>query len=280
MEVIYKSLAGLSAIVFSFSVGAGNLKPVKLQAAEPPPLVTAGVLRIESERTYKLSLQKELDILQGVTEMDRNLSLSQQKKMQQILLNQKVKSERIVRAFNKANNALDSQLADIQKLNISNIGAFYDINEDLRNKLNALSFAFESEEDQDGTRIAGLALRQAALAQRMAKIVFLQSLHTSYAAKQGLKVDLAQSRIEFVKGLELLIPEAKDNRMLTDRMQLAKQQWMFYEHALGSPGNMSALTTVSTTSDRIAELMIEVVHIAFGLPTPKTPGARITGHYY
>jgi hypothetical protein len=275
MNIAKKIIVVLLTLSASITAGASTLKPARVHSALPPPLLTAGVLRIESERSYKLSLQKQLDILQGVTDLDAERSVEAQKKMQAHLSVQAGKSEKIIKALDKANNALEGQYEGLQKINLANVGLYYDINEDLLNKLNFLSFALESEANEEGARIVALALRQAALAQRIAKISLLQAVHTSYAARQGLKVDLTQSKIEFVKGLELLAPEGKSNRMISDRIELTKQQWMFYESAINSPKNTSSLTTISTTSDRIAEVMIEIVHIAFGLPTPKTPGARI-----
>jgi hypothetical protein len=175
----------------------------------------------------------------------------------------------------RVNNALDGQIARLPKLTATNAGSMYDINEDLLIKLNFLSFALEAETSDTSSRIVGLALRQASLAQRMAKIVLLRSLDKSMAAKLGLQVDLAQSRIEFTNGLQLLSVEAGTDIKLNARIELAKQQWMFYEAALASAAtNPTDLRNISTTSDRIAEQMIEVVHLSYSLPTDTVLSAR------
>ena len=240
-----------------------------------PPLLTAGIVRIESERSYKLTLQVALGILDAQARKERGRSLLTIAQMRQELSELREKSAKTSRALTRANTALDDQTVGLPKLNAANAGLQYDINEDLLNKLNSLSFALESETDDAGSRIVGLALRQASLAQRMAKIVLLRSLDKSLAKKQGLQVDLAQSRIEFSNGLKLLSAETDADQRLTDRMNLAKQQWLFYEAALTSSTiDSSNLRDISTTSDRIAEQMVEIVRLGYALPPAPTLTAR------
>jgi hypothetical protein len=110
-------------------------------------------------------------------------------------------------------------------------------------------------------------VRQASLAQRMAKIILLQSLDSTMAKRQGLKVDLQQSRLEFVSGLSLLSEEVKSNQALSKRLELAQQQWKFYDATFQSE-KLSAedLRNISSTSDRIAQMMVEIVRLNYGLP--------------
>lgn len=142
--------------------------------------------------------------------------------------------------------------------------------------MNFLSFAIESETNDTASRITGLALRQASLAQRMAKIVLLRSMDKAMAAKQGLQVDLNQSRVEFVNGMALLAAETGREKALKERLILAQQQWLFYEKALNSPSfKAEDLRNISTTSDRIAEMMVEIVRLGFGLaPDPSILAQR------
>lgn len=275
-QLIRKAFITTALLVASITTTTGAVSKELRVQEETPALLSAGVLRIESERSYKLGLQVALRILDGYSQPDRDRSLVSINRSRLDLASRKGKTDRINRALDRATLALNDQLSRIHTVSASTAGTMYDINEDVLNKLNALSFAFEAETDDTDSRIVGLALRQASLAQRMAKITLLRSLDAKLATKQGLEVDMTQSRIEFVNGLELLNDEANTNRMLADRINLAKQQWLFYDAALMSAGtNRVAIADISTTSDRIAELMIEIVHLAYGLPPPKTQPARI-----
>lgn len=249
--------------------------PTSWASEASPPLLTAGIFRIESERSYKLSLQLALRIMDAQTRKEQERSLLAVERMRQELAALGGKSGKTARALASANIALDNQISGLRNLTSANAGALYDVNEGLLNKLNFLSFALESETSDTGSRIVGLALRQASLAQRMAKIVLLRSLDKSAASRQGLQVDLAQSRNEFANGLKLLRVETTSNRFLNDRVDLAHQQWLFYEAALTSgAADVSSLRDISTTSDRIAELMIEIVRLGYDLPPDTALTAR------
>jgi len=259
------------AIVSLFLCGtaaSADYRPVVAPSANlaPPALLTAGMFRLESERSYKLSLQMALGILNGHTEIERARSFENISRLRKDLSKQ-MKTEKTGKAFNRVNSALNDQVDGLPKLNAKNAAGMYDVNEDLLIKMNFLSFAIESETNDTTSRITGLALRQASLAQRMAKIILLRSMDKNMQAKQGLQVDLAQSRIEFVNGMNLLAEEAQDDKALKERLTLAQQQWMFYERALSSPSlRAEDLRNISSTSDRIAQMMVEIVRLGYGLP--------------
>lgn len=238
-------------------------------------LLTAGICRIESERSYKLSLQIALGILgdQARKELDR--SISSISRMRQELGGLNDKSTKTTRALTRANLALSDQINGLPKLTSVNASVMYDVNEDLLNKLNFLSFSLEADASEASTRLAALALRQASLAQRMAKIILLRSLDKSMIKNQGLQVDLVQSRIEFKNGLDLLISEAANDQQFKARVEIAKAQWLFYEAALISAANSPLeLRSIATTSDRISEQMVEIVHISYSIPLDKVASAR------
>lgn len=241
-----------------------------------PPLLTAGMFRLESERSYKLSLQMTLGILGGHTEIERSRSFEAITRLRKDLSKTIGRSDKTTRAFNRVSLALNEQVQGLPKLNAKNAAAMYEVNEDLLIKMNFLSFAIESETNDSASRITGLALRQASLAQRMAKIILLRSMDKTMAAKQGLQVDLEQSRIEFVNGMGLLLAETNSEKALKERMRIAGQQWLFYERALSAANfDAEALRNVSSTSDRIAEMMVEIVRLGFGLtPDPRLVVAR------
>lgn len=241
-----------------------------------PTLLTAGMFRLESERSYKLSLQMALGILTGHTEIERTNSLQAVERYKKELSKAVQRSEKAGRALNRVSVALNDQLDGLSNLNSKNAAAMYEVNEDVLIKMNFLSFALESDTSDSSSRISGLAMRQASLAQRMAKIVLLRSLDKSTAARQGLQVDLEQSRIEFVNGMNLLASETNADKYLRERMRLAQQQWMFYDRALQAGGmKPDDLRNISSTSDRIAEMMVEMVRLTYGLvPDPRIIAER------
>jgi hypothetical protein len=250
----------------------GPQLPTPSLSAASPPLLTAGMFRLESERSYKLSLQMALGILSTHTEIERTRSLDSITRLRKELRKSISKSDKTERAFKRANLALNDQLEALPNLSVKTAAAMYDANEDLLIKMNFLSFAIEAETEDTASRITGLALRQASLAQRMAKIVLLRSMDKTMALKQGLQVDLAQTKIEFLNGMALLSAETKDEKSLEKRMVTAQQQWLFYEKALNAATfKPEDLRNISTTSDRIAEMMVEIVRLGFGLvANPKT----------
>lgn len=238
-------------------------------------LLTAGICRIESERSYKLSLQIALGILSNQARKELNRSIASIARMRQELSGLNDKSAKTSKALMRANFALTDQIDGLPKLTAANAGVMYDVNEDLLNKLNFLSFSLEADASESSSRLAALALRQASLAQRMAKIILLRSLDKSMASKQGLQVDLNQSRIEFKNGLDLLTAEVESDKQLKARVEVARGQWLFYESALAAMTNsINDLRSIATTSDRIAEQMIELVHLSYSMPIDKMNTAR------
>lgn len=262
----------------SGGVACADFRPAAAQTASlgTPALLTAGMFRLESERSYKLTLQMTLGVLGGHTEVERARSFVAVTRLRKELSRTMVKSDKTTRAFNRVSLALNDQIEALPRLTAKNAAAMYEVNEDLLIKMNFLSFAIESEASDSASRITGLALRQASLAQRMAKIILLRSMDKSMAAKQGLQVDLEQSRIEFVNGMALLLAETNSEKALRERMRIAQQQWLFYERALSAANfDAEALRNVSSTSDRIAEMMVEIVRLGFGLtPDPRLVAVR------
>jgi hypothetical protein len=267
----------IASLFLCGTAASADYRPVQAPGSNltAPALLTAGMFRLESERSYKLSLQMALGFLNGHTEIERTRSLETIARLRKDLSKQ-MKSEKTGKAFNRVNSALNDQVESLPRLNAKTAAGMYDVNEDLLIKMNFLSFAIESETNDTTSRITGLALRQASLAQRMAKIVLLRSMDKNMQAKQGLQVDLAQSRIEFLNGMSLLAEEANSDKALKERLNLAQQQWMFYDKALSSPNfRAEDLRNISSTSDRIAQMMVEIVRLGYGLaPDPSVIAER------
>ncbi len=74
---------------------------------------------------------------------------------------------------------------------------------------------------------------------------------------------MTQARREFDEALEELNGFNSNTPALTSRLELVKQQWFFFEAALDEqrPGDTTLATNVATTSERILEMMEEVVQL-------------------
>ena len=127
-----KFVAVISLMMSIESRAAFSKPPV---AAAGAGLLTAGICRIESERSYKLSLQMALGILNGHTEIERARSFENISRLRKDLSKQ-MKTEKTGKAFNRVNSALNDQVDGLPKLNAKNAAGMYDVNEDLLIKMN------------------------------------------------------------------------------------------------------------------------------------------------
>lgn len=106
--------------------------------------------------------------------------------------------------------------------------------------------------------LLNLAGRQRMLSQRMAKFYQAQSWgvgDTSGAA------ELDKARREFAGSLQELAAAPAMTPAIRDGLELVRQQWFFFDHALNQKGSADrrAQAAVATTSERILEEMETVV---------------------
>ncbi|MDQ8020218.1 MAG: hypothetical protein REI94_00155 [Moraxellaceae bacterium] len=119
-----------------------------------------------------------------------------------------------------------------------------------------LTLQLESPDESAGNRLAELALRNDMLAQRLARL-YMQMKAGANATSH--RVDMEQTRKEFLTTLRELTIAPQSTGGIARRLELARQQWQFFEQAVQAQGHDdSAVRNVATTSERISQVMNEL----------------------
>lgn len=102
--------------------------------------------------------------------------------------------------------------------------------------------------------LVGVAGRQRMLSQRMAKLY--QAINWGIAPANAA-AELAKARGEFNSGLKALSGAPHTTQAVKGELELVRQQWMFFENALGTVSGDKAMdaTTVATTSERLLDAL-------------------------
>lgn len=108
--------------------------------------------------------------------------------------------------------------------------------------------------------LVGVAGRQRMLSQRMA--AFYQAANWGVAPSNGT-AELDKARKEFDIGLKALFDAPVTTQVIKRELDLARQQWMFFENALSnsSVDKLTQATTVATTSERLLDVMDKVTSL-------------------
>lgn len=108
--------------------------------------------------------------------------------------------------------------------------------------------------------LVGVAGRQRMLSQRMAK--FYQANNWGVAPANGA-AELNKARKDFNTGLKALSGAPSTTQAIKGELELARQQWMFFENALDSKGGdkTTQATTVATTSERLLDAMDRITSL-------------------
>ena len=116
----------------------------------------------------------------------------------------------------------------------------------------------ENRSTTSSARLVNLAGRQRMLSQRMAK--FYQAAAWKIGVEQAA-AEIDRARREFAAGLQELAAAPNNTPALREDLELVRQQWLFFENALGQLGSTDKrqATVVATTSERILETMENVV---------------------
>ena len=110
-----------------------------------------------------------------------------------------------------------------------------------------------------------LRRRQRMLSQRMAKFYQASAWGVGDASSTA---SLEGARKEFNEALGMLAAAPANTPQIKDSLELVKQQWFFFENALGQKtgGDKRPQTAVATTGERILEEMEGVVGLYEKLP--------------
>ena len=101
-------------------------------------------------------------------------------------------------------------------------------------------------------RLVNLAGRQRMLSQRLAKNYFLVAARVDSKLIQN---QLVSDAADFRQAMQTLAAAPVSTPAIRAELELAEQQWMFFDMALRRPSDDKALNNVATTSERLLEVM-------------------------
>lgn len=234
--------------------------PVFAQSSSSNPVTaieTAGRLRAMPQRLSKLYLQVRLNLEresaqrkleEGIRQFDRQL----------VSLQRNALGDGAARSLSRIDTQWAAMRASLEKMPSDALAQNVASDaEQLALTAQKLALQLESANDSPTVRLADLAQRNDMLAQRLARI-YLQ-MRAGYNG-QSQRVDLVQTRREFVTGLGELGRAPENTAGIRNRLQLAQQQWSFFEQAVQSTGRQddTAMRNVASTSERISEVMEDI----------------------
>lgn len=124
-------------------------------------------------------------------------------------------------------------------------------------------------------RLINTAGRQRMLSQRMAKFYMLVAWRVD---PSGSAKGLAEARAEFQSALDALSAAAENTREITEELQLAKVQWLFFDNAVAQQGTSGfdpqLALNVATTSERILQVMDRVTGLYERLAAKSSGGGQ------
>lgn len=227
--------------------------------ATPSPSVTqdivsAGRLRLQSQRLAKLWLQVGLGVNAAVANQQLTRGLAQ---FDQGLadLERYAGKEGTEKSMSRVGALwIEYRAALALPYNKNNLNRVSYLSDDLMLTTGKLTMKIEEASDGGGGRLLDLSLRQNMLAQRLARLYLMAQAGDN---SQGRLVDIEQARREFAGALEELSSARENTPASREALELARMQWLFFDRAVGemSKGGQSRPAHVATTSERILEAL-------------------------
>lgn len=134
-----------------------------------------------------------------------------------------------------------------------------DLSEEVLHLAQQGALQLEKHSGTSASHLVNVSGRQRMLSQRMAK--FYQAAVWKIGGTSQLSPEVEKARVEFSAILRELAAAPGNTQTLRDELELAKQQWMFFENALNQPAGADKTLSinVATTSERILQTMENVV---------------------
>lgn len=211
----------------------------------------AAQLRMLAQRTAKFALQIQLGIRALEAKRKMNESIAQ---FEATLarLKQIEGSTKLARALDSINYNWDDLKAQVAR---RDPGLINQASEEVSFSIQRASKLLEAESGTNVGKLVALSVEQSTLSQRMAKLYFMAYLG------HGKESEADVTRDRFGGALQTLLNARENSAGNTQLLMLAKNQWLFYDHALKESDRRNAILmeNVATTSERITEVMSDVV---------------------
>lgn len=235
------------------SLGTFSIQAIaKPKLESPSPLAQAAELRSLSQRLAKLHLQVRLNlnsetaqpqIAQGIERFDLTLSS----------LKQEQTSGAAAKTLARVETTWEEQKQAMKTAGANSAERVISGAEELSITSGKLVLQLEGAEVSPVWRLSDLAGRNNMLAQRLARLYMQTRLGDK---TQGRRVDIETTRKEFVTSLDELTNAPQTSPMVSESIKLARQQWIFFDSAIGPEGDdAKSARNVATTSERIGEMM-------------------------
>lgn len=225
-------------------------------ATPASPLEAAGKLRSLAQRQAKLYLQAQVGVekplaqqklAESIAEFEKHLPVVQAAAQSGASARSARRLSSEWESYRKALTAAPDAAA------AANIAAEA---EQISIAAQSLAVQFDLAQESPLYRLVDLASRSDMLAQRLARI-YMQ-IRAGMGGKAA-QVDLEQTRKEFAAAFGELAAAGENTPAIRANLELARQQWMFFEMAVNDRGKSFefARRDVATTSERISQIMNE-----------------------